>query len=230
MDSTTGHRETEPTLEEQIAQIGKIQRWEEFWRDHQPWLERQGYMLRPRYRPNWKPSWEGTDALPGDVEDGITPLVRYASLKAVLAIYHSKHSHILDATRMSDGKIVTLKRINKEVHPYEVEITRYFSVQPLASHPRNHCVPLYDVLDVPDEDNMALLVLPFLRSYNSPSFRTVGETIDFFTQIFEVTEISLSVSVQDLLGMFTGFTVYAPMSCRPSVRYNMGFCMLRAKQ
>ena len=29
-----------------------------FWRDHQPWLQERGYMLRPRYMPDWKPSWE----------------------------------------------------------------------------------------------------------------------------------------------------------------------------
>ena len=30
---------------------------EYFWRDHQQWLQEQGYMLRPRYHPDWKPSW-----------------------------------------------------------------------------------------------------------------------------------------------------------------------------
>ena len=31
---------------------------EEFWRDHQVWLQEQGYMLRPRYHPDWEPSWK----------------------------------------------------------------------------------------------------------------------------------------------------------------------------
>ena len=26
------------------------------WRWYQPWLEEQGYLLRPRYRPGWKPA------------------------------------------------------------------------------------------------------------------------------------------------------------------------------
>lgn len=35
----------------------KLSHLEVFWRDHQPWLQKQGYMLRPRYRTGWKPSW-----------------------------------------------------------------------------------------------------------------------------------------------------------------------------
>lgn len=101
-------------------------------------------------------------------------------------IYPRQHSHILDATRIADGKIVTLKKLSKDVHPFEVEISKFFSTEPLVSHPRNHCVPVYDVLDVPDEENTVLLVLPLLRSYDDPPFRTVGEIIDFFSQVFEV--------------------------------------------
>lgn len=29
---------------------------ETFWRDHQVWLQKRGYMLRPRYHPDWVPS------------------------------------------------------------------------------------------------------------------------------------------------------------------------------
>lgn len=36
---------------------------ETWWRDHQKWLEEQGYMLRPRYRPGWTPSWRATKKL-----------------------------------------------------------------------------------------------------------------------------------------------------------------------
>ena len=47
-----------------------------FWRDHQPWLQEQGYMLRPRYHPDWKPSWERTKKFYDDVEDGQILMVR----------------------------------------------------------------------------------------------------------------------------------------------------------
>lgn len=49
---------------------GAITLTERFWCQHQPWLEKQGYMLRPRYRPDWVPSWKGTDRDPFWCEDG----------------------------------------------------------------------------------------------------------------------------------------------------------------
>jgi hypothetical protein len=67
-----------------------------------------------------------------------------------------------------------------------VDIGRFLSSEPLASDPLNHCVPIYDVLQVPDDDDKVLLVMPLLRDYNSPRFDTFGEVLDFFKQIFEV--------------------------------------------
>lgn len=87
---------------------------------------------------------------------------------------------------MSTGETVALKRVSRAVHPYETEITQLFSTEPMASHPRNHSVPLYEVLDVPGEDDTALMVLPFLRPFNDPRFKSVGEAVEFFRQIFEV--------------------------------------------
>lgn len=53
----------------------EISRGEIFWVTHQPFLESQGYRLRPRYQPNWVKSWTST---PGQrVEDAIIPDVSY---------------------------------------------------------------------------------------------------------------------------------------------------------
>ena len=57
-----------------------------FWRDHQKWLQSEGYMLRARYMPNWKPSWEGTDKLRTLCEDWIVPNVGYHH--SSLFLYH----------------------------------------------------------------------------------------------------------------------------------------------
>lgn len=38
---------------------GALSSGEIWWRDQGPWLETQGYRLRPRYRHDWRPSWEG---------------------------------------------------------------------------------------------------------------------------------------------------------------------------
>ncbi len=93
----------------------------------------------------------------------------------------------MDATRLSDGKIVKLKKIVDATHPHELEINQLFSSEPLASHPLNHCVPVYDVLDVPGEDGVHVIVMPLLRAFNDPPLYTIGEAIEFFDQIFHVS-------------------------------------------
>jgi serine/threonine protein kinase len=98
----------------------------------------------------------------------------------------------MDATRISDGAYVALKSIQPSVHPYEIEIGTYLSSESLASNPKNHCVPIYEVLDVSDVDDMVILVMPLLRKYNQPPLQTFGESVDFFQQIFEVCGLIFS--------------------------------------
>jgi len=142
-----------------------------FWRDIQPWLEDRGYQLRPRYKPEWFPSWK--NAKPGhsfrDYEDELS----------------SMYPQLLDATRISAGEMVILKRVHRNLHPHEVEITKLFSSEPLKSHPRNHCVPSFEVLDITSDDNIVIVVLPLLRGFYDPRFQTIGEGVEFIRQIFE---------------------------------------------
>jgi len=70
---------------------------------------------------------------------------------------------------------------------------RYLSSEPLASDPRNRCVPLLDVLEPPDEPEMIILVMPLLREYTSPPFDTVGEVMDCCRQLFEVSATSFTI-------------------------------------
>lgn len=92
----------------------------------------------------------------------------------------------MDATVRSTGEMVALKRIRLNLHPYEREISEYFSTDVLAADPRNHCIPVYEVLEVPDDADMIILVMPFMRLWDlTPKFMTIGEVIDFLTQIFE---------------------------------------------
>lgn len=101
---------------------------------------------------------------------------------------------ILDATRIADDTVVTLKKIKTSLHPYEIDICRYFSSEPRASDPANRCVPVYEVLDVPDDPDYKLIVMPFLRKFYDPRFLTVGEAVEFFRQAFEVRDASLQPS------------------------------------
>ncbi|KAJ7502398.1 hypothetical protein B0H11DRAFT_1712535 [Mycena galericulata] len=148
---------------------GQLSNREIWWRDHQVWLEKCGYKLRPRYMPDWVPSWRGTDKSFFDVEDGA-----YLIPGAVI-----------DAIRIRDNLDVALKLVDTEVHPFELEISTLVSTSPLANDPRNHCVPLLGSLDVPDSNKEKILIMPLLRRYEDPPFDTFGEAIDFFGQLFE---------------------------------------------
>lgn len=142
---------------------------EKWWVAHQPWLDSQGLVLRPRYRPGWKPSWPGSKTRRMDAEDGRP--IRYRFL--------------LDATRKSDGVVVMLKRVIKARNPGEVSLTTLLNSPPLSFDPRNHCTPLLGLLQVPDADDEQIMVLPLLRGYANPRFDTVGEVVDCLRQIFQ---------------------------------------------
>ncbi len=90
----------------------------------------------------------------------------------------------MDATRISDGRPVVLKRLLREEGPYELRINKLFSTEPLASNPRNHCARLLDVIQLPGDP--PILVHPLLRHHCDPPFRTIGEFVTFFAQICEV--------------------------------------------
>ncbi|KAG1726051.1 uncharacterized protein EDB91DRAFT_1061800 [Suillus paluster] len=146
-----------------------LSEYEIWWRDHYNFLEDKGYKLRNRYSPDWVPSWTNTNKTPINCEDGV----------------RSPHYRLLDARRTHDGARVSLKSIVVSRHPYEIEIGRYFCGSPLSEDPANHCVPIYDVLKVPTDDDLAILVMPLLRDATDPFFDTVGEVVDCIHQLFE---------------------------------------------
>ncbi|KAN0140579.1 Protein kinase-like domain containing protein [Lactarius tabidus] len=146
-------------------QPGDLDERETWWLERQEALEAAGYMLRPRYRPGWIPSWRGTNKFYLDVEDGPSIRMRLG----------------MDATRISDGRPVMLKRLLLEEGPYELQINQLFSTEPLASNPQNHCVRLLDVVQLPGDPPM--LVHPMLRRHYDPPIRTIGEFVTFFGQI-----------------------------------------------
>ncbi|KAF9258856.1 hypothetical protein L218DRAFT_909023 [Marasmius fiardii PR-910] len=144
----------------------------------EPWLKDQGYLLRPRFRPGWVPSWSAeNEAGWMGAEDG----------QARSAV------RFMDAERVSDGAIVYFKRLSstepKDVT--EIAMIRLLASEPFANNPRNHCVPCYNILQVPEtiEKDQLLLVMPFLTGWLTgwftPDFETVGEVIEFFRQTLE---------------------------------------------
>ncbi|KAJ7637160.1 hypothetical protein FB45DRAFT_1056375 [Roridomyces roridus] len=89
------------------------------------------------------------------------------------------------AQRILDGRDVTLKVISSTLHPFEADIGQLFSSLEHAGNPRNHCVPILDVLQDPDDMDRQIIVLPQLVPFHYPAFDTVGEVVDCFRQIFE---------------------------------------------
>ena len=92
----------------------------------------------------------------------------------------------MDAKRMSTGEVVIMKKVSMSTHPHELEIAKYFSSEPIASHPRNRCIPLLDTLYPPDDPDLVILVIPLCLGYHEPRFKTVGEIVEYFRQVFEV--------------------------------------------
>ncbi|KAK7043170.1 hypothetical protein VNI00_008524 [Paramarasmius palmivorus] len=148
--------------------VGGLAPSELFWRDHQKWLEERGYMLRPRYHPGWTPSWTGTNKRPHDCEDGPLPYKQ------------------MDARRISDDTIVILKRVSaRESSDIELKMAPLFSTEPYASDARNHCIPIYETLEIPNTREQVILVMPCLRSWEHLPFDTIGEVVEFCRQTFE---------------------------------------------
>ncbi|KIP08699.1 hypothetical protein PHLGIDRAFT_18868 [Phlebiopsis gigantea 11061_1 CR5-6] len=138
------------------------------WRDRQPFLQSQGYLLRPRYNPNWTPSWLGTLRHPQDCEDSIWPKTL---------------NNVLDATHQSDGHRVSIKVVPKNTQ--EIEIGRLLTGHTLEQDPRNHCVPILDVFPDPVDTTKALIVSPYLTPFNDPEYTTLGEVLDLIQQTLE---------------------------------------------
>ncbi|KAF7312509.1 Protein kinase domain-containing protein [Mycena indigotica] len=69
----------------------------------------------------------------------------------------------------------------------QVPITRIISKEQhmRLHHTKNHCIPIFDVLQDPYDDDKQIIVMPQLIDVEEPIFQTVGEVIDFFRQVFE---------------------------------------------
>ncbi len=98
----------------------------------------------------------------------------------------------MDATRISDGRPVMLKKVPLREGPYELQINKIFSTEPVYSDPRNHCVHLLDVIELPNDP--PILVQPLLRPFYKPPLLTFGVFVTFFAQICEVSLVVLNVT------------------------------------
>ncbi|KAJ7590147.1 hypothetical protein C8J56DRAFT_936959 [Mycena floridula] len=146
---------------------GTLSPSETWWRDHCDWLLQLGYQLRPRFRPGWVPSWKANlDWLKSEDAQGTARIT------------------INDALVLSDRRKVVLKQVTKGDPTQELSIATMVSRPPLSEDPRNHCIPVLDVLETPDKLH-DIMVMPLLRLHDDPLFCTVGEVIGCIGEILE---------------------------------------------
>ncbi|KAJ7441729.1 hypothetical protein FB451DRAFT_1190916 [Mycena latifolia] len=93
----------------------------------------------------------------------------------------------MDATRILNGSYVMLKLCDSQKAPPfpglipETEMFQKLSSEPLASDPRNR------------NSEEVIIVMPLLHSWTNTPFSTIGEAVEFFSQVFEL-RISFSLS------------------------------------
>ncbi|KAK0502005.1 hypothetical protein EDD18DRAFT_1306655 [Armillaria luteobubalina] len=150
-----------------------------FWIWHYQFLQDNGYQLCPKFHPNWKPKWKTDDDNPP----------------------------IMDAAHIKDKKLVTLKKVSRTNFSYKVDLALFLTSPQLSDNPKNHCVPIYEVLQSPCEPDVQIMAMPHLHEIYSPDFDTVGKFLDEFHQIFDGMEFMhqnfvahrlVSLSFQDI--------------------------------
>ena len=179
------------------AQLNSV---ELVWRDRQEYLESRGYLLRSRYKPGWTASWKLDPTIkPSRAEDFPQAYVSTKTSSVINNVlnplYQLLRPHLMDATRISDGKLVILKRINAD--SAELKIAMHFSSRTMREDPRNHCVPVLDVVPDKDDPNKCFVVMPFLRYVDYPPFESIQSMLNCGEQLLEVRFIPMQVTMPD---------------------------------
>ena len=91
---------------------------------------------------------------------------------------------VLDATRVKDGLKVVMKRVPSTGN--EIGIALHLSSTEMRSDPRNRTVPILDVVALPDDTGHVLLVMPYLRVFNTPPFHCRAEVVEALRQFLHV--------------------------------------------
>ncbi len=142
--------------------------------------------------------------------------VRYFPLTVIFEVAQRiwKRFTLASAVHMKNNEPVILKQV--EINTSEFELAVFFSSPPLSTDPRNHCVPIYDVLQF---GKYGIIVMPQLRQFNDAPFDTVGEVLECFRQILEVSDTLTVVThtSSKIHPVSTGCPIHASASCRPSV-------------
>ena len=108
----------------------------------------------------------------------------YIGCGAILAHVTEARPNLVDATRISDGKLVYIKRV--KTGDQESSIASLLSSNDLRMDSRNHTVPILDNFVDNEDPGTSYMVMPFLRPIDDPDFEVVDEVAEFVSQILEV--------------------------------------------
>ena len=81
-----------------------------------------------------------------------------------------KYINLIDARQVENDVKVTIKRVLMWTE--EIPIACYLSSETLLLHLRNCTVPILDVIPLPDDDELVLLVMPYLWTFDDPPFQS----------------------------------------------------------
>lgn len=87
----------------------------------------------------------------------------------------------MDALRICDNTRVVFKKVDTASD--EIPIAVYLSS---LSDPRNRTVPISDIIILPHDDTLALLVMPMLLQFSALPFLRVGEFAEAVHQFLQV--------------------------------------------
>ncbi|KAK0188125.1 hypothetical protein F5146DRAFT_742893 [Armillaria mellea] len=169
---------------------------ETFWRDHSGWLKECGYELRPRFQPGWVPSWEGTKKDPYFCEDGLC-FIRH--------LYGCKRN--FHRTNCGD-ETYRARRI-------AIRIGTFLRSGERSSDNRNRCVPILRTLPIPDREGEVIIVMPHLRAWYDPRFKTIGEGMQFFKEMLEGLQFLHENHIAHCDGGFTNIMIYCSQMYGP---------------
>ncbi|KAF8517365.1 hypothetical protein BU17DRAFT_66934 [Hysterangium stoloniferum] len=87
---------------------------------------------------------------------------------------------VADATAPESGQHVVQAGSEKLVAALDSEASEL-----LASEPQNHCIPVFEVIEIPKDESIIVLVFPNFLPLLDVKFETRDDSMEFLRQIFE---------------------------------------------
>ena len=87
--------------------------------------------------------------------------------------------------RTDQGELVWIRKL--DTVSFELSLLRRFSTVEMRAIPENHCVPIVDNFQHPDDPSITFIVTPYLRHATSATFERAEDVMDFIQQILKVS-------------------------------------------